>query len=235
MNPTLPPNVERLLRKLRAAFHGFHLKDLRNLFFGGVVIAIPIIVTVWVLKIVYAFINGLSAPLLKEIFGHDIFGLGFVVTLVLLILLGVMGRNVIGKRVLVAVEKLLLRLPLVATIYTAVKQVVDSFKSLKNASTFKTVVYIDYPSEGCKLIGFVTSRFYDPTLEKEMVSVVLPTAPNPMTGLMVLVEASRVIESKMSIEEATKFLVSVGLVAPTFKVPTTEKKAPEPVKEKAVL
>ena len=210
---------ELFLTRLRAAMRerNFHLGEIRNLFFAGVVIAIPVIVTIGVLKIVYGFINGLSAPYLQQIFGHNIPGLGFIVTLALLILLGFMARNVLGKRILIVAENLLMRLPVVATIYAGVKQVVDSFKSFNNLSNFKRVVYVDYPGEGCKLIGFVTGQFFDSALQKEMISVVIPTAPNPMTGLVVIVEANRVIESSMTLEEATKFIVSAGMIAPRMK------------------
>src|SRR5436853_454155 len=82
-----------------------------------------------------------------------------------------------GQRMLESLERMLLRVPVVATIYAAVKQVIESFKSFNNVANFKRVVYVEYPSEGCKLIGFVTGQFFDPMLQQEMTSVVIPTAP----------------------------------------------------------
>ncbi len=189
---------------------------LRNKFFTGIVVAIPIIVTVWVLNLAYGFITGISEPLLHKL-GIDFAGLSFLVTLIMLIALGFMATNVLGQRILDWFERLLLRIPLVATIYTGVKQVIDSIKSFNNVSNFKRVAYIEYPSEGCKLIGFVTGQFYDERLSIEMTSVVIPTAPNPMTGLVVVVPSHKVIDSSLTIEEATKMIVSAGLVAPKRK------------------
>lgn len=222
---------EVLLRKGRVMLvhAATHLPEtlghIRNKLLTGVVVAIPIIVTVWVLEIAFNFINGISAPFLTKLFGKDITGLGFLVTVLMLIFLGFMATNVLGKRLIEWAERQLLRVPLVATIYTGVKQVIDSFKSFNNMANFKRVVYVEFPSPGCKLIGLVTGQYYDQTLGHEMISVVIPTAPNPMTGLVIVVEASKVIESELTLEEAMKLIVSAGLVSPKRKpVP-----APEPV------
>lgn len=193
------------------------LKGLRNMLFAGIIAAIPLIITGWVLNFAYTLISGISAPLLRG-FGIDVSIVSFFVTMLLLILLGFMATNVFGQRMLGGFEKMLLRVPVVATIYAGVKQVIESFKSFNNVSNFKRVAYVEYPSPGCKLIGFVTGQFYDERLHTEMTSVVIPTAPNPMTGLVIVVESSRVSESALSIEEAMKLIVSAGLVVPKRKI-----------------
>jgi uncharacterized membrane protein len=189
---------------------------LRNKLFAGIVAAIPLIVTFDVLKIAYGVINDISEPFLKK-FGVDIPGLGFAVTVVMLMGLGFMATNVLGQRLLLGFEKLVLRVPLAATIYAGVKQVIDSVKAFNSGTQFKRVAYVEYPSPGCKLIGFVTGQYFDERLQLEMTSVVIPTAPNPMTGIVIVVESSRVIDSSLSIEEATKLVVSAGLVVPRKK------------------
>ncbi|HWB58531.1 MAG TPA: DUF502 domain-containing protein [Chthoniobacteraceae bacterium] len=209
------------------------LKDIRNKLITGVVLAIPLIVTVWVVKTAYTFINGISAPYLSSLFGKEIPGLGFLVTLLVLICLGYVATNVYGQRILDWSERLLMRVPVIATIYTITKQVIDSFKSFNDMANFKRVVYVQYPSEGCKLIGLVTGQYYDHKLNLEMVSVVIPTAPNPMTGLVIIVEASKVVESELSLEEAMKLIVSAGLVAPKRKIgppppPLVHEQEPQP-------
>jgi uncharacterized membrane protein len=224
------PDFPKLLRKSRDGIvwsirHWPEvLKWLRNKLFAGIVSAIPLIVTGWVLKIAYGFISGISAPLLLG-FGIDVSIVNFLVTIVMLMLLGIMATNVLGKRMLEGFEWALLRVPIVATIYAGVKQVIDSFKSFNNVSNFKRVAYVEYPSPGCKLIGFVTGQYYDDRLRAEMTSVVIPTAPNPMTGLVIVVESFKVIESALSIEEAMKLIVSAGLVVPKKKV--VEKREPQ--------
>lgn len=193
------------------------LAGLRNKLLAGIVVAIPIVVTIWVLNLAYTFINGISAPFLANLGIKNVPGLGFIVTLLLLLALGFMATNVMGQRILVSVERLLLRVPVVATVYTAVKQVIDSVKSFNTTTSFKRVVYVEYPSPGCRLIGFVTGQFYDEVLEHDMTAVVIPTAPSPMTGLVVVVESERVIETGLGLEEAMKLIVSAGLVAPRRK------------------
>ena len=179
----------------------------------GVVVAIPLLATVWVVQLAYVSINDISAPALLKL-GINTPLLPFFVTLGLFIALGFMTSNVFGRRMLEKMELALLRVPFVATVYAAIKQVIDSFKSFKNIENFKRVVYLDYPSEGARLIGFVTGQYYDSKLGEEMTSVVIPTAPNPMTGLVVVVPANKLTESSLTLEEAMKMVVSAGLVAP---------------------
>ena len=220
-----------LLRKIRekliyGAVHWREiLANIRNKLLTGVVVAIPIIVTVWVLQAAYEFIDGISAKYLRIVFSKQIPGLGFIVSLLILLLLGFMATNVLGQRIIDWIERQLLHIPVVATIYTGVKQVIDSFKSFNNMANFKRVVYVEYPSPGCKLIGFVTGQYYDHRLQQEMVSVVIPTAPNPMTGLVIVVEAAHVIESELNLEEAMKLIISAGLVSPKRKTVITPETA----------
>lgn len=189
----------------------------------GVVVAIPLLATLWVVKLAYVSINDISAPALLNL-GINMPLLPFLVTLCLFIALGFMTSNVFGRRMLEKMELALLRVPFVATVYAAIKQVIDSFKSFKNIDNFKRVVYLDYPADGARLIGFVTGQYYDSKLDEEMTSVVIPTAPNPMTGLVVVVPASKLTESSLTLEEAMKMVVSAGLVAPKRRpvVPVVE-------------
>ncbi|XHR29987.1 MAG: DUF502 domain-containing protein [Chthoniobacteraceae bacterium] len=179
----------------------------------GVVVAIPLLATLWVVQLAYNAINNVSAPFLEQI-GLRLPLLPFFVTLAVFITLGFMASNVLGRRVLEKLEAGLLRVPVVATVYAAVKQVIDSFKSFHNMENFKRVVYLDYPAPGARLIGFVTGQYYDSKLEEEMTTVVIPTSPNPMTGLVVAVPGRLLTESSLTLEEAMKMVVSAGLVAP---------------------
>ena len=204
------------------------ISAIRNKLIAGVLVAIPVVVTIWVLNVAYRFIKGISDPWLRKIqlvaadpstdyaglTANQLPGVSFFVTLILLLLLGIMATNVLGKKILSSFEKLLTRIPIVASVYTSVKQVIDSIQSYNDVQKFKRVVYVEYPSEGCKLIGFSTGQFYDSGLEREMTSVVLPTSPNPMTGLLVIVPTDRVTDADLTMEEATKMLISAGLVVP---------------------
>jgi uncharacterized membrane protein len=215
-------------KKVGGALHQWphFLAGLRNKLLTGILVAIPLVVTIWVLNLAYGFIKSISEPLLSKIWISQtktlsmIPGVSFAVTLIMLILLGFMATNVLGKRMLEGFDHLLMRIPIVSTIYAGVKQVIDSFKSFNSVSDYKRVAYVEYPSEGSKLIGFVTGQYFDSTLQKEMTSVIIPTAPNPMTGLVVVIESSRVIDSSLTMEEATKMILSAGLLVPKRNVTT---------------
>ena len=207
--------AERWLQKTIAGAQQIRpfLSVTRNMALTGVVVAIPLLATLWVIQHAYSTINDISAPALEKV-GVNLPLIPFFVTLGLFITLGFMASNVLGQRLLDRMEMTLLRIPVVATVYTGIKQVIDSFKSFKNMENFKRVVYLDYPADGARLIGFVTGQYYDSKLDEEMTTVVIPTAPSPMTGMVVVVPASKLTESSLTLEEAMKLIVSAGLVVP---------------------
>lgn len=189
----------------------------------GIAVAVPLIVTIWVLSIAYAFIAKISEPFWAAIGVENSRLLNFVSALLLLIGLGFMATHVLGRRLIDAFETLLLRVPLISKVYGAVKQALDSVRQMKSNQQFKRVVYVEYPSEGCILIGFVTGQFTDPALGKDFTMVFLPTSPNPLTGFIVGIPSERIVESGLTLEQATKLIVSAGLVAPS---PTATPVAP---------
>jgi uncharacterized membrane protein len=149
------------------------------------------------------------------------------VSLLVILGLGVMATNVIGVHVVSAVDKLLLRVPLVAVIYKPLKQVIDAVRGLGgNKPNFKRVVFIDYPVTGMRMLGFATGQFCDPNSGKAMTCVLLPTAPSPMTGFLLVVDSDKVCDAPITIEEAMKMIISGGLVAPVGSAPLNHKTAP---------
>ena len=218
----------------------------RNKFLAGLALAFPLIVTFWILQFVYNLLHGWSegllgyiAELTKEIAGREVISLtdpmvqritsfvGFMIPLIVIVALGLMATNVIGVRVVAAVDKLLLRIPLIAIIYKTLKQVIDAFRGLGGGrQNFKRVVYIDYPMVGARILGFATGQFCDPTTGKAMTSVFVPTAPSPMTGLLIIVDSDKVTDAPITLEDAMKMILSGGLVAPTTSVPPMNQKPP---------
>ncbi len=190
------------------------IRHLRNRLIAGILVSVPLVVTIIVLKIAYSTINNFSAPIFRYL-SIDFPGLGFVTTLLFLLLLGFMATNVFGRRIIEKCESLILKIPVIAHVYGGVKQAIESVRNIKTSSNFKRVAYVPYPSPGCYLIGFVTGTLHDEALGCEMTAVFLPTTPNPFTGYMIFVESSRVIESGLTLEQATKAVVSAGLVSPT--------------------
>jgi uncharacterized membrane protein len=190
------------------------LRHLWSRLLTGILIAVPLIVTFWVLSLAYSFIAKISEPLWNTLDVKNIPALNFVTTLVLLVALGFMAQHVLGRRIIDRTESALMRVPLIAPLYGAVKQVLDSFRMMGSNAQTKRVVYLEYPSPGSLLIGFVTGQYLEPRLRQQYTLVFLPMAPNPLAGFVVAVPAERIIECSLSFEEATKLIVSGGLVVP---------------------
>ena len=138
----------------------------------------------------------------------------FFIPVVLLLIVGSAVTNRPGRAVVNWVDGFITRVPILGFIYSTLKQFVDALRNLGGPRKFKGVAYIEYPSPGCRLLGFVTGKFHDPHVGKDVTSVFLPTSPNPMTGFIVVVEDEKLIECHMSLEEASKMILSAGLVAP---------------------
>lgn len=200
----------------------FH--HLCNRLLMGVAVVVPLIATVLVLEIAYNFINGVTAPLYRAL-KINIPGIGFVTTIVMLIVLGYMTTHVLGSKVLSAVESLFHRIPLVAQIYGIVKQALESFKTIKSAGNFKRVAYVECPSTGCMLVGYVTGQINEPKLGGQMTMVFVPHSPNPLTGFLIIVQNEKVVESSLTLEQVTKLVMSAGLVAPTATAAAPETKS----------
>ncbi|HRH99397.1 MAG TPA: DUF502 domain-containing protein, partial [Prosthecobacter sp.] len=146
--------------------------------------------------------------------------IGFLFSLIVILGLGFMATNVIGVHIVTAVDKLLLRIPLVAVIYKPLKQVIDAFRGLGGArqNNFKRVVFVDYPVPGMRMLGFATGQFCDSQNGKAMTCVLLPTAPSPMTGFLLVVDSEKVTDAPITLEEAMKMIISGGLVVPAASV-----------------
>jgi uncharacterized membrane protein len=142
-------------------------------------------------------------------------------------LLGLFGTNFLGRRILQAFDALILRLPLVKSIYGAVKQMVDTFQGPRRG--FQRVVLIQYPSQGLWSMGFVASERRDTmnlTSSPTLLTVCIPTTPNPTSGYLVMVKPEDVVDIDYTVEDAFKFIVSSGivgrdLVAPRRTFPAT--------------
>ncbi len=191
------------------------LSNLRNKLITGIIVAVPLVVTLFVIRVVFDFVSGISVPLLKALqIDEPPPGLAFVMTMLLFLGFGFMTANVLGARLFDSMERMLLRVPGISAIYSATKQVIDSFRGLKGPSSFQRVVYIEYPAPGCRLLGFVTSQYHDAGLNRDVTAVFLPTAPNPLTGFVLVIDSDKVETASLSLDEASRLIVSAGLVAP---------------------
>jgi len=200
---------------------------LRNKLLAGIAVAVPLLATVWVLTLGYNVVKGISAPWVKRA-GITWPGIDFLISILLLLALGFMATHVLGKRLLTAFDRLVSKMPVVATIYGMAKQVMDSLRSLGSGPSFKRVVWLENPVLGHRLMAFATGQFTDPKSGRELVSVFVPTAPNPVTGFVLAVDRERVVDADIPIEDATRFILSAGLVAPfPGAIPRPEPREPD--------
>jgi uncharacterized membrane protein len=194
---------------------------MRKYFVTGLLILVPLAITLWVLNLIVGTMDQ-SLLLLpaqwrpEALFGFAIPGLGTILTLVIIFLTGLATRNFIGKRVVLVWEAVLRRIPVFNTIYSSVKQVSDTlFSSSGNA--FRKALLVQYPRHGSWTIAFLTGvpggdvRNH---LTGDYVSVYVPTTPNPTSGFFLMVPRADTIELDMSVDEALKYIVSMGVVTP---------------------
>lgn len=202
--------------------------------FAGVASVVPVLATVWLLVVIYRILGDLGAGIIAGLFrflnwlrgvepnsemawSFEFPGSDFVLALLPVMIVFAIGfavTNALGRHLLHWVESKIAKLPLLGFVYSSIKQLVDALKGLGADRKFKGVAYVEYPSPGCRLLGFVTGNYHDAQLGKDVTSVFLPTSPNPLTGFVVIIEDERVHASKMSLEEASKLILSAGLVAP---------------------
>lgn len=194
---------------------------MRKYFITGLLVLVPLAITLWVLNLIIGTMDQ-SLLLLPEswrpesLVGFSIPGLGSILTLLIIFFIGVATRNFVGRQAVQLWEAVFKRIPVVGSIYSSVKQVSDTlFSSSGNA--FRTAVLVQYPRQGSWTIAFVTGvpggdvRNH---LKGDFVSIYVPTTPNPTSGFFLMVQRVDTIELNMNVEEALKYIVSMGVVAP---------------------
>lgn len=189
---------------------------------SGILVLVPAVATVWVLKTLIVWMDGLIFSFLPHqlrpdhLIGYNIPGVGLVVTIAIILLTGVLTRLYIGKKIIKAGDALFARLPFGRTIYQATKQVLHSTISKDGEKSKRKVVLVEYPKAGSYAIGFLTGKWKKPITDgetEEETMVFVPTAPNPTSGFLLIVPESSIITTDMSPEEASKILISGGLLA----------------------
>jgi uncharacterized membrane protein len=187
-------------------------KKLRAQFMAGILVIVPVGATVLILVWLFNSIDSILQPAVNAIFGRDIPGVGFGATIVLIYVAGVIVRNFIGKKIIRYGESLLAKVPIFRQLYSGIRQILESFAA-PDKTGFMQVVLVEFPREGMRALGFVTNELKDTTGEK-LLSVLIPTAPNPTSGFLQIVKEKDVIRTRISVEEAIKMVVSGGRMTP---------------------
>ena len=194
---------------------------LRSYFVTGLLIWVPLAITFWVLSLIVGMMDHSLTWLpdswqSEALFGVRIPGLGVLLTLVVILGTGVLATNFVGARLVGAWEALLQRIPIVRTIYSSVKQVSDTLFS-SSGQAFRKAVLVQYPRNGSWTIAFQTGTPVPEVLAKvspHMISVYVPTTPNPTSGFFLMMPRTDVIELSMTVDEALKYVISMGVVGP---------------------
>lgn len=200
-------------------------KDVRRRMITGLLLILPVYVTFFVVKFLFGFIGGTLSPVITktlQLFGvalpktsldeFIITFLGLILTFISLYFIGIFAANFVGKSIISYFENLLTKTPIIKNIYSSVKQIIHAV-SLPGKQAFKRVVLIDFPREGIKSIGFVTGATKHNN-DKKLISVFIPTTPNPTTGFLVFTSEDAVIDTNLTVEEAFKTLFSGGVLTP---------------------
>jgi uncharacterized membrane protein len=210
-------------------------QDLKNDLIAGLLVVIPLATTIWlattVSRFVLAFLTSIPKqfnpfntlnPLVQELIN---LGVGLLVPLLGILLIGLMARNIVGRWLLEFGEGTLLRIPLAGSVYKTLKQLLETFLR-DNSSRFRRVVLVEYPRPGLYAIGFVTgilSTSLQADFQEPMLSVFIPTAPNPTTGWYAVVPESSVRDIELSVEDAFRTIISAGIVSPDDREPTSNR------------
>jgi uncharacterized membrane protein len=198
------------------------VKSLRGYLIAGLIVWLPILVTIGVLRFIIDLLDNTMELIPKayqpeQLIGHHIPGLGVLLSLIILLTTGLVATNMIGQRLVGWGESLLARIPLVRSIYKAVKQVIHAVMST-NSDAFRKVLLVEYPRQGSWSMAFQTGSGHSSINQKtkmDLISVFIPTTPNPTSGFLIMVPKSSAIELDMSIDEALKHIISLGVMQPS--------------------
>jgi uncharacterized membrane protein len=223
----MPEGMEEIIRRTAWA-------KIRTAFFRGLVIFVPVAVTVWFVTVLFNMIDGIIAPIqpvLEKWIGTRIPGLGVVTFVIVVVVLGFLSRFILGTLLLRAMEKIFTSIPLVRSIYSATKDLLQAFSLGKKGKTFRQVLLVEYPRKGIFTVGFMTNEIMVETTGNtpcKMLSIYVPNPPNPTSGVLILVPETDAKPLDMSVEEGLKMVLSGGIVSPAE--PLRHIAPPTPVK-----
>jgi len=194
---------------------GQFLVYLRRYFLTGLLVITPIWGTYLVLKTLLVALEGILGHGLQRYLEFYVPGLGIVVLVALILLVGALATNYLGKELVRIWEAFLTHVPIVRSIYTLVKSIVDTI-SLQQRGQFGRVVLVEFPQRGQYSIAYVTGKTDDvrQAMQKDLISVYVPTTPNPTSGYLLFVPEREVIPLSMSVEDSMKLIISGGLFSP---------------------
>jgi uncharacterized membrane protein len=207
-------------------------EHLRAYFIAGIVVTGPTLLTLYIIWLIVAFIDRTVGALLPDVYNPQTYlhipGIGLIIVVVALTLIGALTAGVLGRVYLRLSDRILARMPVVRGIYAAVKQIFETVLA-KQSNSFREVVLVQWPREGMWTIAFVTAAVEGELklrTSADTIAVYVPTTPNPTSGYLMFVPRKDIVTLDMSVEDAIKYVISTGIVAPPEAV---AKIAAEPV------
>tara|TARA_Y100001960_G_C14594385_1_gene787354 strand:+ start:150 stop:776 length:627 start_codon:yes stop_codon:yes gene_type:complete len=204
------------------------MKNFKNYIFTGIISIIPISITFWIIQYLFLFFSVPGKFIVDLVIREDIAKnyiylsyfyifinrlLGFLLTLIFLYLLGLIIKNVIGKRIYTFFELILENIPIINKIYKTIKSITNSLTSTKEQA-FTKVVMIEYPKDGLWTLAMVTGESKD-TKGTEYYNLFVPTTPNPTSGYLIMIEKSKTKDANITVDEGLSIVVSAGMIGPT--------------------
>lgn len=189
------------------------LSHLKNYLFAGIVVVIPLAITFIVLKNLFLYLDEFTRPYLEPWLGFWPIGMGLLITVFLIMLIGLLTNNIVVKRFVGFGEKILLKIPIAKLIYSAVKQLLETF-SASEKQYFQKVVAVEYPGKDIWSIGFVNGDILLPGEMEKKINILILTSINPASGFFIMVPESKTILLDISVEEGMKWVISGGIIKP---------------------
>jgi len=188
-----------------------------NYFIRGLITLLPLLITLWIIQFLFNSIDGILGGMIAFVLGRPIPGLGLIVTVLIIFLVGYFATYLISAKFFQAAEWFLYHVPVVKSIYSAVKQVNDVLFMQKGSGEFRRACLVEYPRKGIWSIGFITSdsaEEIEKIVGEKMINVFIANTPTPATGFIIMVPAKEVKLLEMKIEDAFKYVISGGVLSP---------------------
>ncbi|MFH0876940.1 MAG: DUF502 domain-containing protein [Candidatus Omnitrophota bacterium] len=190
-------------------------------FITGLLIVLPILITIYLVVSLFSFFDNILGRYISrftiEYFGYKIPGLGLLLFMILVFVTGFFAANFIGRKLLLFVESLWFKFPVIKKVYPAAKQITRFLFSSSLGSKWQKVVLLEYPRKGVYTLGFATNTadaLFQDKVGKELMNVLIPSVPSPFTGFLVMVPKEDIVFLDMAVEDAFKIIVSGGVLNP---------------------
>ncbi len=203
------------MTKEKETFWRWAVSRTRNHFLAGLLVVIPVAAALLVLIWIFSTVDSILQPVIKLILKEEIPGLGFAITVVLILLIGIVAGNYVGKKIIHFADSVLAKLPVFRQIYSGAKQVINSVvgSNALNKAAFREVVLVEFPTNGMLTVAFITNEFRD-SHGRTMYGVYIPSTPVPTSGFSGLVNEAQMMRTNISVDDAFRMIVSGMMISP---------------------